>query len=86
MWKPGAWASHPSPRRVCDALAVLEDALTVESETDPSAARALPGVALSVLPVLVLVALLAGVIGVLGEGGHIPLVLGTAVAAIGAHR
>lgn len=40
-----------------------------------------PSLGLSLVPVLALVALLAGVIGGLGGGGHIPLVLATAVAA-----
>ena len=55
--------------------------MIAEPDTDPSAARALPGVALSVVPVVSLVALLAMVIGGLDGSGHIPLVLGTAVAA-----
>jgi NhaC family Na+:H+ antiporter len=40
-----------------------------------------PGLGLSLVPVVALVALLAGVIGGLGGGGHVPLVLATAVAA-----
>lgn len=40
-----------------------------------------PSLGLSLVPVVALVALLAGVIGGLGGGGHIPLVLATAVAA-----
>jgi NhaC family Na+:H+ antiporter len=40
-----------------------------------------PGFGLSLVPVVALVMLLAGVIGGLGGGGHVPLVLATAVAA-----
>mgnify|MGYP000312213591 CR=1 FL=1 len=42
--------------------------------------RPTPSVGLSLLPVVALVALLAAVIGGMGGGGHIPLVLATAVA------
>jgi NhaC family Na+:H+ antiporter len=53
----------------------------VAPETPASLSRPTPGVGISLLPVLCLVALLAVVIGGLDGGGHIPLVLGTAVAA-----
>ena len=43
--------------------------------------RPTPSVGLSLLPVVALVVLLAAIIGGLDAGGHIPLVLATAVAA-----
>ncbi len=55
--------------------------MTVEPDSEPSAPRPLPSVALSLTPVVSLVALLTVVIGWLDGGGHIPLVLGAAVAA-----
>ena len=48
---------------------------------DAPAARPSPSVGLSLVPVFCLVALLVAVIGGLDGGGHIPLVLATAVAA-----
>ena len=55
--------------------------MTADPNTNPAAERTLPGVGLSLVPVISLVALLALVIGGLDGGGHIPLVVGTAIAA-----
>ena len=77
VWQTGGPAPRPSSGRLCDALAVLEDAVTIEPDIDPSSARALPGVALSVVPVVALVALLAVVIGGLDGGGETPFSAGT---------
>ena len=70
------------PARVCDALTPVEESLTNDPTPDASGRRSLPGVGLSLVPVLSLVTLLAVVIGGLDGGGHIPLVLGTAIAAV----